>query len=140
MATLDLTKAVDRVRLSVGDVTDYPVFPEDTIYQYALDKNNGNESAAIKEMAYLILGVLSQKTHSRMDRLEFWGEQVFSSYLQFIKAVINNPTNASNLAQMYVAGVLVDDIKAAAADSTVVHHTYPSYDKLEVPLDLDLTF
>ena len=47
MATLDLTKAADRVRLACGDYSDFPVLTDEMI-QYALDKNEDNEEKAMR--------------------------------------------------------------------------------------------
>ena len=124
MATLDLTSAVDRVRLNVGDYQDIEIFP-DNVYEYVLTKNSDNEIAATKEMACLILGALSQSSsRQRLDRIEVY-KDTFAQYSQFLKEVIKNPTGNFSCPYIYAAGVYVDDVLANQADTTVVQRRLP---------------
>ena len=121
MATLDLTKAVDRVRLACGDYSDFPVLT-DAMFHYALDKNEANEEKATKDCAYWILGALSQRGDYRLDRIQILGgSDVYSNYLSFIKTVITNPASALNAVQIYAAGVDSEDYYNNLLDDTVLH-------------------
>lgn len=125
MAVLDLENSLeDRVRLAVGDSTDLPIFP-DSVYTYLLTKHNNNENAAVKEAAYLILGQLTQETRSRLDRLEFFGQQKFDNYIRFIREVIKSPHGIYSSAGIYAAGIDVADVEANKNDSTVVQRPLP---------------
>lgn len=136
MAVLDLTLATDRVRLAVADTTDLPVFPTN-VYEYLLSKHSNNETAAIKEAAYLILGQLTSKTRERLDRMEFWGNQSFEQYLKFIGEVIKNPNGYLNSAGVYAGGIDVADVEANQLDAAVVQRPIPSYESSQ---DSILTF
>jgi hypothetical protein len=124
---IDVSTAEGRVRLNVGDITDYPVL-EDDAYVYFVSFNNNNENAATKQAAEVILAVLSQRTHERLDRLEWWGSEAFNNYLKFVEKIILNPNSSRNLAGVYAAGVDVEDVWNNITDPTVVHHPIPSYD------------
>ena len=124
MGTLDLTEAVDRVRLAVGDYQDIEIFP-DSVYEYVLDKNTNNEPASIREMASLILGALSQSSsRQRLDRIEVYSD-TFAQYLIFIKEVIKNPTGNYSSPYIYAAGVYTQDVLDNQADTTVVQKRLP---------------
>ena len=124
MGTLDLTTAVDRVRLAVGDYQDIEIFP-DRVYQYVLTKNSNNETASIVEMASLILGALSQSSsRSRLDRLEVYSD-TFAQYLQFLKEVIKNPVGSYCSPHVYAAGVYVQDVLDNQADTEIVQKRLP---------------
>jgi hypothetical protein len=145
MAVLDLTEAVDRVRLMVGDVTDLEIFP-DNVYEYYLSKNNNNENIAAKEVAYAILAVLSQNTRSRLDRIEVFGNLVFEQYLTFLKEYIKNPNGPLSLGGIYVAGNEVADVVNNMNDDTMVQKRMPfggkegQYTVLLNPYDTDEHF
>ena len=68
MATLDLTEATDRIRLACGDTSDIPSL-DDATYQYCLDTQLNNESAATRMAAQLILAQLSYGSHQRLDKI-----------------------------------------------------------------------
>lgn len=124
MGTLDLTSAVDRVRLAVGDYQDLEIFP-DSVYEYVLDKNADNEVASIKEMASLILGALSQSSsRCRLDRIEIYSG-TFEQYFKFLKEVIKNPTGAYSSAGIYAAGIYIEDVLDNQADQDVVQRRLP---------------
>lgn len=124
MGTLDLTSAVDRVRLAVGDYQDLEIFP-DNVYEYVLDKHEQNETASIKEMATLILGALSQSSsRSRLDRIEVY-TGTFEQYFKFLKEVIKNPNGAYSNAGIYAAGIYVQDVLDNQADTEIVQRRLP---------------
>ena len=64
MATLDLSTAVDRVRLIIGDTSDIE-WLSDTEIEYALSSNNDNENAASKRCAQFILARMAYSGHER---------------------------------------------------------------------------
>lgn len=125
MATLDLTEAVSRIRLAVGDVTDLPYLSDDT-YQYCLDQNTGNESAATRMAAQLILAQLSYGSHQKIGQVEVWGTEAFANYLKFIKQVISNPAYNS-IAGVYVGGMNLSDVQSNLTDSTLVQKRVINY-------------
>lgn len=125
MATLDLNDPVDVVRLNIGDTSDVQTL-QDAEIQFALDANNGNIAAATKQSAMYVLAKLSYGGHERLDKLEFWGSEVFNNYLAFIKQVINNPVFAGT-AGVYVAGMDIEDTRNNKLDTTVVQHKLPVY-------------
>lgn len=124
MATLDLSTAVDRIRLAIGDTADTE-WLSDTEINYALSSNENNEKAAIKTSAQFILARMAYSGHERLDKLEFWGDS-FEKYMRFLKEVINNPSlNATG--GVYVAGMLKDDVVANIQDTTIVQHKLPAF-------------
>ena len=125
MATLDLSIATDRVRLSLGDTSDLPWLSDDEI-DYALSYNNNNENAATKQCAGFILARMAYNGHEKMDKLEFWGETVFSQFRTYLKDIINNPVYAAT-GSIYVAGMNKEDIAVNNGDSTIVQHKLPVY-------------
>lgn len=124
MGTLDLSTAVDRVRLTIADYNDPEILPDDTI-TYVLTKNSNNETAAAKECAIYILGALSHSGHQRLDRIEIWGSDRFNQYLTYLKQYINSPTSALNPVGFYVAGVDKQDVVDNILDSSVIQTRLP---------------
>lgn len=124
MPVLDMTEPVSRIRLGIADYND-PVLITDEVIQYTLDKNSGNEQAAIKECAYFILGALSKSTRQRVDRIELWGSDAYNQYLSYIKEVIRSPNGAYASAGIYAAGIDVEDIVSNATDTTIFYKPLP---------------
>ena len=138
---IDPSQAVDRVRLMVGDTQDLIILSDDT-YQYLLDKNNGNENAAAKESAYMILAQLSYNTRVRLDRIETYSQQAFENYLKFIKEYIKSGTGPLALAGIYAAGISKTDILQNQADPDIVQRRMPwgpngEYSPITNPFDCD---
>lgn len=125
MAALDLTTAVDRVRLAIADYAD-PETLDDTTIQYVLTKHDDNETAATKECAMYILGMLSHNTRERVDRLEFFGSERFNNYLVYLKQVLMNPAMFMT-GGIYAGGVDVTDFNANASDVNTIQKEIPSY-------------
>ena len=124
MATIDMNIPRDRVRLAIADTSDLPMLDNSTI-EYVLTKNNNNEPASIKECAGYILGILSQNTDSRLDRLQFYGSQAFNNYLVYLKNVVNGTLGNNSFGGIYAAGVDKQDVIDNLNDTTVVHHNLP---------------
>lgn len=124
MGTIDVTEAVDRVRLGISDYSD-PEILDDATIQYFLDKNSGNEPATIRECAMMILGALSRQGHIRIEKMEIWGSDNFNSYLKYLEKVILSPTGAYAVGGVYAGGIDVDDILANQNDGTVVQRRLP---------------
>lgn len=125
MAALDLTTAVDRVRLAIADYAD-PEILDDATIQYVLTKHDDNETAATKECAMYILGMLAQSTHSRIDRIEMWGSERFNNYLVYLKQVLMNPSMFLT-GGIYAGGVDVTDFNTDASDVDNIQRQIPSY-------------
>lgn len=100
---IDMTSPIGRIRVKVGDTADVPILP-DNVYEFYFKENKENEKATVREVAYVILGVLSQNTRQRLDRIETFGQQAFDQYLKFIQQVINNPTTVLTTSGGYFGG------------------------------------
>lgn len=123
---LDLSNPIDRIRLLLGDWQDVQILP-DEVYEYALSKYDNNEKSAAVEVAYNILAVLSQNTHSRIDRIELYGNQAFDQHLTLIKEFLRSPLSSFNVAGVYAGGIDVADVAANVADTTTIVKEIPSY-------------
>lgn len=88
---LDPTTAIGKLRLRLGDYSDFPIF-EDPVYQSALDDNDSNLNRTTMLMAQYILATLTQQTHQKLVQIEVYGGEWFTNYLAFIKATILNPS------------------------------------------------
>ena len=134
MAALDLSLAVDRVRLAIADWND-PEILDDDVIEYVLTKNYNNESASIRECAMYILGMLAHDTHQRVDRIEFWGNERFTQYLTYLQKTINNPA-FYQIAGVYAGGIDEADVAANVVDTNTIVKEIPSYSNYrEVNLD-----
>lgn len=87
---IDPTTDIGLLRLRVGDVGDLEIFP-DTVYQSALDGNDGDINRAAQLCAQYILARLSFSGHERLAVIEVYGNQIFDQYLQFLKLTVLNP-------------------------------------------------
>lgn len=124
MATIDMNIPRDRVRLAIADTSDLPMLDNSTI-DYVLTKNNNNEPASIKECAGYVLGILSQDTDSRLDRLQFYGAQAFTQYKAYLKEVINGTLGNNSFGGIYAAGIDKQDVLDNINDTSVVHNPLP---------------
>ena len=88
---IDPTTALGKLRLRVGDHSDFPLLP-DSVYIATLEDNGQNVAASTRTVAQYILGILTQKTHKKLNQLEVWGSEAFAQYLAFIKLTILNPS------------------------------------------------
>jgi len=124
---LDLENPVHRVRLNIADWSDLPVLSDDVI-EYTLTQNAGNEAAASKICATYVLGILSQQTHERLDRIELWGSERFNNYMKYIKEFITSPIGGlfAN-AGIYAAGIDRAEVEANNNDCTIIQNKIPSY-------------
>ena len=87
---LDPTTNIGKVRLRVADYSDLPFF-SDVVYQSVLDDNDNNLSRTARAMAHMILGLLSLRTHRRLNQLEVWGQEAFIAYKQFLLLTVKDP-------------------------------------------------
>lgn len=124
---LDFTKAVDRVRLAVGDTNELPIFP-DTLYQQVLDKNSGDEQKTSLEMAQYILGYISQNGfRERAASYEVYGREWLQSYRDFLKTFLLSAGNANVLgAKTYAGGISLSDM--ATNDANLDNNLVPTTD------------
>ena len=121
---IDMTEPVHRVRLTVGDIADPPILTDEML-QYYLDNNAQNEAIAARLAASNILTILAYDTRARCDRLEVYGDKIFTQYLTVLKQVISNPFSPTNPTGVWAGGVFIDDIKANQADSSVIQNRIP---------------
>src|SRR5438874_8344981 len=90
MALLNPTTPIGKMRLRVGDYSDFPLMP-DEVYQSALDDCQGYLPRACVLMAQYILASLTSQTHQKLVQIEVYGGEWFNNYLAFVKATILNP-------------------------------------------------
>lgn len=126
---LDFTKPVDRVRLTVGDTTEMPIFP-DALYQQVLDKNSGNESQTALEMAQYLLGHISQTGfRERAAQYEVYGREWLQSYKDFLNTFVTGKNSQMvGTAGMYAGGISVSDMSANDLNTDNNLVDYPSLD------------
>lgn len=87
---LDPTSNIGKVRLRCADYSDLPYFP-DSVYQSVLDDNDDNLPRTAKVMATYILGMLSSRTHRKLNQLEVWGNEAFQAYKEFLLLTVKDP-------------------------------------------------
>lgn len=104
MALLDPTQPIGKMRLRVGDYSDLPLMP-DSVYQSALDDNNGSVPRGSVLVAQYILAMLTGQTHQKLAQIEVFGGEWFQNYLKFLKATILNPNFMDILPAPYVAQI-----------------------------------
>lgn len=128
---LDFTKAVDRVRLTVGDTTELPIFP-DALYQQVLDKNSGDEKATSLEMAQYIFGYISQHGfREQSGTYQVYGREWLQSYMDFLKTFLLSAGNANVLgAKTYAGGISISDMDANDLNPDVNGVPTTSYDAI----------
>ena len=90
MAVIDPTTNIGKLRLRVADYSDLPYLP-DTVYQSTLDDNDGNLTRSATVVATYILGMLSLKTHRKLQQLEVWGSEAYKNYRDFLLLTVTNP-------------------------------------------------
>jgi len=124
MAIIDLTSAIGRIRMSVGDSLDIPIMA-DQQYQDLLDANAQNENAVIQISASYILMMMAHNTRARLDRMETYGNQAFENYLKALKETIRNPAYGTVVGGIFSAGLYVQDVLDNQADTTIVQRRLP---------------
>jgi len=88
---IDFSTDVGKLRLRTADISDLPYLP-DSVYTQVLAEEDGNLPRAAKIIATYILGILSHKTHRKLNQLEVWGSEAFSQYKQFLLLTVTNPS------------------------------------------------
>jgi len=106
MANIDPTTSIGKLRLRCGDFMDIPIMP-DSVYQSALDDNDGNLPRASILMAQYILASLTCQVRQKLAQVEVYGDQWYSQYLSFIKATLLNPNFMQIAPIPYGAGITV---------------------------------
>ena len=121
MAVPDLTTPEGRIRMAIGDTTDWPVLTDQQITD-VLASVDSNEDKATRLCANYVLAALSTRTDYRVDRISILGSgDVFKNYLKYLQYTINSPTSALNAVQIYAAGVDSEDYYNNLLDDTVLH-------------------
>jgi hypothetical protein len=90
MANLNPATPIGKMRLRVGDYSDFPLMP-DEVYVSALSDCQDNLPRACVLVATYILASLTSQTHQRLVQVEVYGSEWFENYLKFVKATILNP-------------------------------------------------
>ncbi len=111
------TSAVDRVRISVGDIDTTLVFLDDATYQYYLDKNNGNEKRTARELMPIILLSLAKMRRERAYMCEVYGADTFNNYMQALKLALSNPAIYDVEFTPYAGGISRSDMEANMLDN-----------------------
>lgn len=86
---IDFASDIGRVRLRVADVSDLPILP-DQVYSQVISDNGGNLPRAAKDIACMILGILSFKGHRKLAQMEVWNNQ-FEQYKEFLILTTKDP-------------------------------------------------
>lgn len=143
------TSAVDRVRLSVGDIDTTLVFLDDATYQYYLDKNNGNEKRTARELMPIILLSLAKMRRERAYMVEVYGADTFNNYMQALKLALSNPAIYDVEFTPYAGGISRSDMEANMLDDDTPTNTVyrgvtnddgsPSYLTKEIWVDPSVT-
>ena len=107
MANLDPSTPIGKMRLRVGDYSDFPLMP-DEVYASALGDTQNNLPRACVLVATYILASLTSQTHQRMVQVEVYGKEWFENYLKFVKATILNP-NFMSLNPLPWTPIVVDE-------------------------------
>lgn len=111
MAVIDPTKPVDRVRLEIGDTSDFKYLDDPTI-QYYLDKYSGNERLTVIQCAKLILVQLAQQAgYNKADVIIQDGKNVVKAYAAYLKDLID-PRHSSLTTTVYAGGVSKQDMQS----------------------------
>jgi hypothetical protein len=86
---IDYSTDIGRVRLRVADISDLPYLPDQVYSQYIADAN-GNLPQAAKNIACVILGLLSFKDHRKLAQIEVFGNS-FKQYKEFLLLTTRDP-------------------------------------------------
>jgi len=111
------TSAVDRVRISVGDIDTTLVFLDDATYEYYLDKNNGNEKRKARKLNPVILFSLAKMRRERAYMVEVYGADTFNNYMQALKLALANPAIYDVEFTPYAGGISRSDMQANSDDN-----------------------
>lgn len=118
---IDLTDPIGRIRMTVGDTSDWPILSDQQISD-TLEALDNNEEKAVRQCAQYVLATLSMRSDVRLDRLQLLGGgEVFKNFLKYLQYTINSPTSALNAVRIYACGVYKDDYEANILDDTVLH-------------------
>ncbi len=118
---IDLTDPIGRIRMTVGDTSDWPILSDQQISD-TLEALDNNEEKAVRQCAQYVLATLSMRSDVRLDRLQLLGgAEVFKNFLKYLQYTINSPTSALNAVRIYACGVYKDDYEANILDDTVLH-------------------
>lgn len=93
---IDPTTDVGKLRLRIADYSEFPMLP-DSVYDSVLADNDGNLTKSTITLANYILGILSLRTHRKLQALEVWGAESFANYRQFLLDTIANPNTISGV-------------------------------------------
>ena len=130
------TSAIDRLRLSVGDIYAVEIL-NDATYTYYLTKNEDNERRATRELFTVLLFALSRYTRERAGDIEVYGSDYFRNYLDAVKLAITNPSIDSITAIPFAGGISRSDMATRANASDAVQKQFyigftdgvPAYEK-----------
>lgn len=106
---LDLTEAVDRVRIAVGDI-DEPVFLEDVLYQYFIDNTETEYAATIKALEALV-AKFAKEIHEKSDSEETFGSELYDNYKELLYKYKNDPSYMGTVTP-FAGGISKSDIQA----------------------------
>lgn len=111
---------IDRVRLLVGDVFEDFEILDDATYQYFLDKNNGNETAAAVDAAKVIRYKIAKAPYrERAGQYEVW-DKFAELYTAALNDLIDDIGNGSFVAIPYAGGISRRDMRRNDLDPDVV--------------------
>lgn len=118
------TSAIDRMRLTVGDVFCDMEYLQDDVYDYLLDKYTNNEGKASLEAARYILALLARNARERAGEIEVYGREFFQNYKEFLLLIVNdiNFSTVTYNAIPFAGGISKSDMYKLDLDADAVRH------------------
>ena len=93
---IDPTTDVGKLRLRVADHGDLPFLP-DSVYESVLSDTENSLTKSTVILANYILGLLSLRTHRKLQQIEMWSGEAFTNYRLFLRETISNPNTISGV-------------------------------------------
>lgn len=118
------TSAIDRMRLTVGDIFTDMEYLQDDVYDYLLDKYTTNEGKAALEAARYILALLARNARERAGEIEVYGREFFQNYKEFLVLIITdvNFSTVTYNAIPFAGGISKNDMLQSDLDPDMVRH------------------
>lgn len=115
--TNDPSRAVDRVRMRVGDVNTANEHLADAWYEHFISISGGSESSAAVKAAGAILASFTDSIRERVDQVEIYGNHQFENYLKFLQELVRNPMIAGmGPFKPYAGGISKSDMEKNTSD------------------------
>ena len=118
-----INSATDRLRLIIGDTDLYEEGLTDDVYNYVINKHDGNENqAALECLRYLVAKYASYCTE-KAGGLFVKESDKFDQYSRLLKALTSNPaTTIYRAGTPFAGGVYSKDIEDNYSNSGINHN------------------